>query len=173
MERISSPLSRIFFWALATAAVFLAVFIFLQVQPFYKSFAQKEEDLFYGKVTSVAIPRGLNGSGIPLFDRLYFHLNEDKKASFLLSLSPKQNESFKPVLEFWALTEMPDPVGVRGRRISDWEWVVTEISGKDWGLDAAETRDFHLRSMVWYSILEIALMAFALFAIRKSSRRKR
>lgn len=166
----TSCATRIGFWALAVLFTFFAVFLFLQILPFYKSLGS-DEDLFYGKVSSLAFPRGWSGSGIPLLDRQYFHLNEDRDASFWLALSPGEWKAFKPVMEFWAETEMPEPVGVRAKRIGDLDWVVTEISGTDWSLDSSEIVEFHERALFWYTLLELLLVVAAIFAIRKSSRR--
>lgn len=164
--------TRIVFWALGVWFTFCAVFLFWQIRPFYKSLGG-DEDLFYGKVSSMAFPRSWNGSGIPLLDRQYFHLNEDGDASFWLALSPGEWSAFKPVLDFWAETDMPEPVGVRGKRVGDLDWVVTEISGKDWSLDSSEIVEFHERALFWYTLLELLLVVAAILAIRKSSRRAR
>ncbi len=163
---------RFLFLSVAAFLCFLASYLFLQTLPFYKSVAG-EEDLFYGKISSVAFPRGFHGSGIPLFDRTFFYLNEDREAVFTLALPSDQEEILGEWISFWSDTGMPAPIEVRGIRISPREWIVTSIAGNDEELDALAIRSFHMRAMMWSAVLDIVLLGAAFLALRRALRRRR
>lgn len=163
---------RLLFLSLSAFLCFFASYLFLQTLPFYKSVAG-EEDLFYGKISSVAFPRSFHGSGIPLLDRTFLYLNEDRNATFTLSLPASQERIFEEWISFWSETGMPAPIEVRGIRISEREWIVTGIAGNDGMLDSVAIRDFQLRAMLWSGIVDIVLLCSAFLALRRALRRRR
>lgn len=163
---------RFLFLSVAAFLCFLASYLFLQTLPFYKSIAG-EEDLFYGKISSVAFPRGWHGTGIPLFDRTFFYLNEDRDAVFTLSLPSEQEAILGVWISFWSETGMPAPIEVRGIRISPREWIVTGLAGNDGELDASAIRSFQLRAMMWSGVADIVLLGAAFLALRRALRRRR
>ena len=163
---------RFLFLSVAAFLCFLVSYLFLQALPFYKSVAG-DEDLFYGKISSVAFPRGWHGTGIPLFDRTFFHLNEDREAVFMLSLPPLQEEILGEWISFWSETGMPAPIEVRGIRISSREWIVTGLAGNDGELDSSAIRSFQLRAMMWSGVFDVVLLGAAFLALRRALRRRR
>lgn len=163
---------RFFFLSVAAFLCFLASYLFLQTLPFYKSLAG-EEDLFYGKISSVAFPRGFHGTGIPLFDRTFFYLNEDREALFTLALPAEEEEILGEWVSFWSETGMPAPIEVRGIRISPREWIVTSIAGNDGELDALAIRGFHVRAMMWSGVFDVVLLVAAFLSLRRALRRRR
>lgn len=163
---------RFLFLSLSAFLCFLASYLFLQTLPFYKSVAG-EEDLFYGKISSVAFPRSFHGSGIPLLDRTFLYLNEDKDAVFTLSLPASEESVLDEWISFWSETGMPAPIEVRGIRISGREWIVTGIAGNDGMLDSVAIRDFQLRAMLWSGFVDVVLLCGAFLALRRALRRRR
>ncbi len=163
---------RFLFLFVAAFLCFLASYLFLQTLPFYKSIGG-EEDLFYGKISSVAFPRGWHGTGIPLFDRTFFYLNEDREAVFTLSLPAEEEEILGEWISFWSETGMPAPIEVRGVRISPREWIVTGLAGNDGELDPLKIRAFHLRAIMWSGVADIVLLVAAFLALRKALGRRR
>ncbi len=163
---------RFLFLVVAAFLCFLASYLFLQTLPFYKSIGG-EEDLFYGKISSVAFPRGWHGTGIPLFDRTFFYLNEDREAVFTLSLPAEEEEILGEWISFWSETGMPAPIEVRGVRISPREWIVTGLAGNDGELDPLKIRAFHLRAIMWSGVADIVLLVAAFLALRKALGRRR
>lgn len=163
---MSRPIRALFF-AVALFLCLGASYLFVQTLPFYKSL-WTEEDLFYGKISSVAFPRGWHGSGIPLMDRTFFYLNEDRAATFMLSLPKEQSEYLNEWIAFWTETGMPAPIEVRCVRVGEREWIVTGIAGNDGELDSDAIRDFHLRAMLWSGILDLLLLVGAFVSLRRA-----
>ncbi|MCI5601422.1 MAG: hypothetical protein SOZ02_06255 [Hallerella porci] len=163
---------RILFLALAAFFCFLASYLFVQTFPFYKSIGG-DEDIFYGKISSVSLVRGWSGSHVPLLDKTFFNLNGDKNAVFMLALPGSEKNLLKQWITFWSETGMPAPIEVRGVRISDSEWVVTGIAGNDGTLASEEIRDFHLRSLFWAAIFDCGLLFLAFLALRRALRHRR
>ncbi|MBP5247970.1 MAG: hypothetical protein J6Z31_08965 [Fibrobacter sp.] len=163
---------RILLIALAAFFCFMASYLFLHTLPFYKSFFG-EEDLFYGKISSVSIPRGWSGTGVPLFDKTYFSLNEDRAAVYILSLPAEQNAELANWISFWAETGAPAPIEVRGVRVSQKEWIVTGLQGNDGALDASEIHEFHLRSVLWSAFLNLVFLYLSFLSLRRALRRKK
>ena len=163
---------RILFLSLSVFCCFISSYLFVQTLPFYKSL-NGNEDLFYGKISSVSLVRGWSGSGIPLLDKAFFSLNGDRNAVFILALPQSEDLVLKEWISFWAETEMPAPIEVRAIRISDSEWIVTGIAGNDGALASEEIRAFQLRALLWEACLEIGLLFLAFWAVRRSLRRSK
>ncbi len=163
---------RFLFLGIAAFFCFLASYLFLQTLPFYRTIAG-EEDLFYGKISSVAFPRGWHGSGVPLFDRTFFCLNEDREAVFTLALPAEEKAILGEWISFWSETGMPEPIEVRGIRVSPREWIVTGIAGNAGELDSLSIRDFQLRAMMWSGFLTVVFLGVSFLSLRRALRRKR
>lgn len=163
---------RALFFAIALFLCLGASYIFVQTLPFYKSL-WTEEDLFYGKISSVAFPRGWHGSGIPLLDRTFFYLNEDRAATFVLVLPREQSAYLAEWISFWTETGAPAPIEVRGIRVSEREWIVTGIAGNDGELDSDAIREFHLRAMLWSGFLDLLLLVGAFLSLHRATRLRR
>ena len=63
--------------------IFLSCWMSWYIYPLAKSFFV-EEDLFYGKVSYAAIPSLFGGSNLPFFDKIFFQINGDTGATFVL-----------------------------------------------------------------------------------------
>ena len=163
---------RILFIALAAFFCFMASYLFLHTLPFYKSVVG-EEDLFYGKISSMAIPRGWSGTGVPLFDKTYFCLNEDRSAVYTLALPKEQNAVLAEWVSFWAETGSPAPIEVRGVRVSKKEWIVTSLQGNDGALDSAAIHEFHLRSVLWSACLDLVFLYLSFLSLRRALKRRK
>jgi len=163
---------RALFVALAAFFCFMASYLFLHTLPFYKGL-YGEEDLFYGKISSVAIPRGWANTGVPLFDKIHFCLNEDRAAVFTLALPSELHAELAEWISFWAETGVPAPIEVRGVRISKKEWIVTGLQGNDGELDHADIFEFHLRAVLWYSLLVLVFASLAFLSLRRALKRRK
>lgn len=158
--------------AFAAFFCFLASYLFLHTLPFYKSL-YGEEDLFYGKISSVSIPRGWAGTGVPLFDKTFFCLNEDRAAVFTLALPTELQSELAEWISFWAETGTPAPIEVRGIRVSKKEWIVTGLQGNDGALDSAEIFEYHLRSALWYALLIVVFITLSFLSLRRALKRRK
>jgi hypothetical protein len=146
---------------------FLAVYLFFQIRPIVQSFFG-EEDLFYGYVSLVAVSSVWNESGIPLFDKSSFCINGDKNAFFILALSRSQQKELNSWFQWWA-SETRDAAAleVRAIRISRNTWVVREINSREGSLSSASVRNFHMRSVFWAILVDVALLFGAFISLRE------
>jgi len=162
---------RSFFLVVSSGFCFLTLYLFLETWPLYKSYFA-EEDIFYGNITSVAASRFWNGTNVPIFDKNYFCLNEDRNAVFVLALPLSQREVLGDWFRSWALEGALAPLEIRGKRISKNEWLVTGIEGNDGAMDASVISDFHLRTCLWSFVIDLFCLWITVHTLLRSVRRK-
>jgi hypothetical protein len=68
--------------------------------------AEFEDHVFYGKVSYAAIPSLFGGSNIPFFDKIFFQINGDSGATFVLYANDE-------ILDRMAVPALPSPIKAR------------------------------------------------------------
>ncbi len=146
---------------------FLALYLFLQMKPVCKGLFG-EEDLFYGYVSLVAVSSVWNETNVPLFDKVSFCINGDKKASFILALSKNQKEEMNQWFRWWdSETGNATALEIRAVRISDNTWVVHEINSREGSLSNAGVANFQMRACFWAGLISLVLFLGAFLCLRE------
>ena len=163
--------------------IFVSVTLFAQVKPLFSSFLQTEDEyVFFGTPSFMTEKEWRIGGLLPFVDsrhRIRFNLHGDDSASFYLYLAEEDLAS----LSYWfPMTLKPDgSFGVthseiHGYRISENEWVVSEISSSYGKLSADTLYAYHIRQVLFSAFWCVAFLgvaiAFFVSLIRKMTWRK-
>lgn len=136
--------------------VFISVTLFAQIKPLVQSFASSEEEyVFFGTPSYMTAKEWRVGKFFPWVDsrhRIRFNLHGDESASFYLYLSEEDLAS----LAFWfPMTYQEDGsitathAEIRCYRISETEWVVSEIKANQGGLPGATLHSYHFKLLLF------------------------
>lgn len=109
--------------------IFLSCWMSWYIYPLAKSFFV-EEDLFYGKVSYAAIPSLFGGSNLPFFDKIFFQINGDTGATFVLYANDDILDRMAEWYDFSASNASEVPLEIYATRVGN-KFVVKSMASTD------------------------------------------
>lgn len=151
---------------LAIFSTFIMIWLLSYMKPVFTSLL-KEDDLFYGTVSFIAIPSIFGNSNIPFFDKQMFSINNDKEAEFHLYLSRDHKLTMMEWFKWWDTeTQTPVPMEIKAARINKNVWIVKELTTIDGSVSEETMNDYHLRIAFWGILIEASLLFGSIYFIR-------
>ena len=151
---------------LAIFLTFTMIWLLSYMKPVFTSFL-KENDLFYGTVSFIAIPSIFGNTNIPFFDKQMFNINNDKEAEFHLYLSRNHKLDMMEWFKWWDTeTQTPVPMEIKAARINKNVWIVKELTTINGSVSEEAINDYHLRIAFWGILIEASLLFTSIYFIR-------
>ena len=151
---------------LAIFLTFFMIWLLSYMKPIFTSLL-KEDDLFYGTVSFIAIPSIFGNSNIPFFDKQMFNINNDKEAEFHLYLSRTTKLDMIEWFKWWDTeAQIPVPMEIKAARINKNVWIVKELTTIDGSVSEETMNDYHLRIAFWGILIKASLLFGSIYFIR-------
>jgi len=105
--------------------------------------AEFEDHVFYGKVSYAAIPSLFGGSNIPFFDKIFFQINGDSGATFVLYANDEILDRMAEWYDFSAANASEVPLEIYAVKVGD-KFIVKSMASTDGELSWEELSvDYH------------------------------
>jgi hypothetical protein len=169
--------------------MFLACWLFWYIYPVARSItkefsfeygfaaAEWSDHVFYGKVSYAAIPSLFGGSNIPFFDKTFFQINGDSKATFVLYADDEILDRMADWFDFSAANASEIPLEIYAVKVGD-KFIVKSMASTDGELSWEELSvDYHFYwcfvGLSLVSLMFIAGLVLVLIGIFHKPRRRK
>ena len=169
--------------------MFLACWLFWYIYPVARSItkefsfeygfaaAEWSDHVFYGKVSYAAIPSLFGGSNIPFFDKIFFQINGDSGATFVLYADDEILDRMADWFDFSAANASEIPLEIYAVKVGD-KFIVKSMASTEGELSWEELSvDYHFYwcfvGLSLVSLMFIAGLVLVLIGIFHKPRRRK